>query len=122
MSKGKDRSVGMASTCAREESCLEVATSCSISLLRRGAAELRWRNALRQHVFEADRVSGWPGRGSRRAGFCRSGNQRAGAAGEGRLTSTVIGWWTNKYGIIGNHCERWGINPLVAGSSPARPT
>ena len=38
------------------------------------------------------------------------------------LTSNVIGWWTNKYGIIGNHRERSGINPLVAGSSPARPT
>jgi len=60
MSKGKDRSVGMASTCAREESCLEVATSCSTSLLRRGAAERQWRNALRQHVFEAARVSDWP--------------------------------------------------------------
>ena len=54
--------MGMASTCAREESCLEVATSCSTGLLRRGGAERRWRNALRQRVFEADRVSGWPAR------------------------------------------------------------
>ena len=43
-----------------EESCLEVATSCSTSLLRRGAAERRWRNALRQHVFEADVGNSWP--------------------------------------------------------------
>jgi hypothetical protein len=38
------------------------------------------------------------------------------------LTSNVIGWWTNKYGLIGSHRERCGVNPLVAGSSPARPT
>jgi hypothetical protein len=38
------------------------------------------------------------------------------------LTSNVICWWTNKYGVIGNHREWWGVNPLVAASSPARPT
>jgi hypothetical protein len=31
------------------------------------------------------------------------------------LTSNVIGWWTNKYGICWQHRERWGVNPLVSG-------
>jgi hypothetical protein len=35
-----------------------------------------------------------------------------------RATKSVGG--QIKTGLIGNQRERWGVNPLVAGSSPAR--